>query len=110
MINSNDRDTLYIPVGLKTKTEIFDGFGKDELYQTIIATLIAGVVDVFLFLITRKLPLCVLFILVAIAGNVMIFTKDAINLSVVDHLKNMIKFHRSQKKYPYIIDKFGLKK
>ncbi|MBC7960607.1 MAG: hypothetical protein H7X94_12120 [Vallitaleaceae bacterium] len=26
-----EKETLYIPLGLKTRTEIFDGYGKGEL-------------------------------------------------------------------------------
>jgi len=35
-MESNEKQTLYIPQGLKTQVEIFDGFGKEELFKTII--------------------------------------------------------------------------
>lgn len=31
-----NKQTLYIPQGLKTQTEIFDGYGKEKLFQTIV--------------------------------------------------------------------------
>jgi hypothetical protein len=31
-----EKQTLYIPQGLKTRYELFDGYGKEELLQTII--------------------------------------------------------------------------
>lgn len=95
------KQTLYIPQGLKTKTEIFDGFGKEELFQSIIATVIAGAIDTIVYIITKSTAFCVVFILSAIAGSVMMLTKDKTNISVVEQLKFMIKFAKSQKKYKY---------
>jgi len=38
---------------------------------------------------------------VAIAGSVMMLTKDHTNISVVDQVGFMVRFARSQKYYPY---------
>lgn len=100
-MNDSEKDTLYIPLGLKIRNEIFDGFGKEELFQTIIASLIAGGFDILLYLLTKKVALCVVIIVSAIGGSVMMLTKDRTNLSVVDQLRNMLRFARSQKKFPY---------
>ena len=96
-----DKDTLYIPLGLKVRNEIFDGFGKEELFQSIIFSIIAGVFDMLIFMLTKNVSICVVTILVAIFGSVMMLTKDKTNLSVFDQLRNMIRFIRMQKKYPY---------
>lgn len=100
-MQDSEKHTLYIPQGLKTQVEIFDGFGKEELFKTIIITLIAGVVDVAIYLITKNTAIAVVFILTAIAGSVMMLTKDKTNISVVDQIGFMIRFFRSQKKYKY---------
>lgn len=96
------RDILYIPQGIKTKVEIFDGFGKEELIQSIIAVVAIAVFDLFIFFITRGVVLCIVILLSGIAGSIMMLTKDQNNLSVVDQIKLMLRFSRSQKKYPYI--------
>lgn len=96
-----EKETLYIPLGLKTKTEIFDGFGKEELFQAILATVAAGAIDTIIYMITKSTAFCVVFILSSIAGSVMMLTKDKTNISVVDQLKFMIRFAKSQKKYKY---------
>lgn len=70
------KQTLYIPLGLKTRTEIFDGFGKEELFKSIIVTLIAGAIDTIIYMLTKNTALSVVFILSAIAGSVMMLTKD----------------------------------
>ncbi|MFT9493883.1 hypothetical protein [Anaerosolibacter sp.] len=100
-MDERKKNTLYIPQGLKTRVEIFDGYGKEELFKTIIVTLIAGVIDIVIYAIFKNVVLAIVFILIVIAGSVMMLTKDKTNISVVDQVGFMIKFARSQKKYPY---------
>lgn len=95
------KNALYIPQGLKTRVEIFDGYGKEELMKTLLVTTLVGVVDVFYYLIFRNTVVSVVMILVAIAGSVMMLTKDHTNISVVDQVGFMVHFARSQKIYPY---------
>jgi len=64
-------------------------------------SLIAALVDGVIYLITKNIAIAVVFILTAIAGSVMMLTKDKTNISVVDQIGFMIKFFRSQKKYKY---------
>ena len=112
-MNDSDfgKDTLYIPSGLKVKPEIFDGFGKEELFKSAGSILIAGAVDIVVYLITKNVAVTIVFVLAAIAGSVMAFTKDKTNLSVADQISNMIRFSRMQKFYPYIyLDEWGITK
>lgn len=95
------KQTLYIPQGLKTRVEIFDGFGKEELFKTIIVSVVAGVIDGLLFLIFKNVVTSVVFMLVVISGSVMMLTKDKTNISVVDQVGFMMRFARSQKVYKY---------
>lgn len=97
----NEKQTLYIPLGLKTRTEIFDGFGKEELFKSIIVTLIAAAIDAVVYFITKNTVFCVVFILCSIAGTVMMLAKDKTNISVVDQIKFMMRFTKSQKVYRY---------
>ena len=95
------KQSLYIPQGLKTRVEIFDGFGKEELFKTIVVTLVAGGIDALLFLTFRNVVTSVVFMLIAISGSVMMLTKDKTNISVVDQVGFMVRFARSQKVYKY---------
>ncbi|MBM7562913.1 hypothetical protein [Fusibacter tunisiensis] len=95
------KNPLYIPQGLKTRVEIFDGFGKEELFKTIIVTIVVGILDIMYYLIFKNTVVSIVTILVAIAGSVMMLTKDRSNISVVDQVGFMIRFSRSQKYYPY---------
>jgi hypothetical protein len=100
-MDSGVKQNLYIPQGLKTRVEIFDGFGKEELVKTILVTLVAGGIDALLFLIFRNVVTSVVFMLIAISGSVMMLTKDKTNISVVDQVGFMVRFARSQKIYKY---------
>ena len=95
------KNPLYIPQGLKTRVEIFDGFGKEELFKTIMVTIIVGILDIMYYLIFKNTVVSIVTILVAIAGSVMMLTKDHTNISVVDQVGFMVGFARSQKYYPY---------
>ncbi|QUH31110.1 hypothetical protein [Vallitalea guaymasensis] len=93
---------LYIPQGLKLRTEIFNGFSKEELIKTIIVTLIAGVIDALLFFFVKNTVVAIVFMLVAVSGTVIMLTKDNSNISVVDQIGFLIKYRFRQKKYRYV--------
>lgn len=92
---------LYIPQGLKTRVEIFEGYGKEELIKTIIVTLVNSAVNMVHYLIFKNTVVSIVMILVGIAGSVMMLTKDTTNISVVNQVGFMIRFARSQKVYKY---------
>ncbi len=97
----DDNNLLYIPLGLKERNELWDGFGKVEAIKALILNAFTGIISVIIFLTTRNLIFCVVFILVSVGGSIMMLTKDTTNLSVVDQVKNMLRFAKSQKHYPY---------
>lgn len=92
---------LYIPESVKTKSEIFNGFGFSQLIQTAVITGIAGVISYFIYLAHGNLSMLITSILIVCAASVTILTKDSTNQSVVDYAKNMIAFAKTQKKYEY---------
>lgn len=101
---------LYIPTGVKAENELFNGFGKRELLQSTIGSLLGGAVAALLWLPTGNVALTVVAVLSGIFGSVMMCTKDQNNQSVVDQIRNMIRFQRSQQIYPYrMIDEWGIK-
>jgi hypothetical protein len=104
-----DENKLYIPMGVKTETELFPGFGKKQLGQAVIGALCVGAVSALLWVILHNVTITVIGVLVGIIGSVMATTKDQHNLSVIDQLQNMIRFAKSQKFYPYRYgDEWGL--
>lgn len=107
-MSERKKQSLYIPQGLKTRVEIFDGYGKEEFFKTIMASVIAGILDVLMYLVFRNTVISMVFILVAISASVMMLTKDKNNISVVDQAGFMIRFVKSQKIYKYkYLDEWG---
>lgn len=102
MSENESIDTLYIPTGLKTEKEIYTGFGKNELIQAVIGTVIIAVLDVLISLsILNNLPAFIIVLLLGIFVSVMCVQKDITNLSVLDMTVNLYKYMRSQKIYYY---------
>ncbi|WP_199558850.1 hypothetical protein [Paenibacillus antibioticophila] len=93
--------TLYIPMGVKAQSEWFPGFGKQQLGQTIIGSTGATLLALLFWLLNGSVPVAVVTFLSGVAASVMMTTKDRHNLSVLDQLRFMIQFQRSQKRYPY---------
>lgn len=94
-------EKLYIPMGVKAEVEIFPGFGKKQLWQSVVGSLCMGFVSAFVWLLSQSVTFTVIGVLSGIVGSVMMTTKDQTNLSVVDQLQNMVRFAKSQKFYPY---------
>lgn len=92
---------LYIPSGVKKDNELFNGFGKRELMQSVIGSLFGGALAAVIWLFSRNVAFTVVMVLTAIFGSVMMCTKDQNNQSVVDQIGNMIRFAKSQQIYPY---------
>ena len=81
--------------------ELFNGFGRRELLQSIAGSLFGGAVAAIIWLCSNNVAFTVVAALTGIFGSVMMCTKDQNNQSVVDQVGNMIRFARSQQIYPY---------
>ena len=92
---------LYIPLGVKPEAELFTGFGKKQLFQSIVGSLVMGGIAALAWFFTENVTTTVILALAGIFGSVMMTTKDQSNLSVVDQVQNLIRFLRGQKIYPY---------
>lgn len=101
-MNSEENDfKLYVPSNVKTRLEFFNGFGISELITTVI---VAGIFLPFSFILYKirggfLLPVILEFL--AIAGTIMMTTKDANNLCVVSQIKFMLDFSKIQRKFDY---------
>lgn len=101
---------LYIPTGVKAENELFNGFGRRELLQSMIGSMFGGAIAALLWLIAGNVALTVVAVLTGIIGSVMMCTKDQNNQSVVDQIRDMIRFRRSQQIYPYRMqEEWGMK-
>lgn len=102
--------SLYIPTGVKAQNELFNGFGRRELLQSTVGSLLGGALAALLWLVSGNVALTVVAALTGIFGSVMMCTRDQNNQSVVDQIGNMVRFYRSQQIYPYrMMDEWGIR-
>lgn len=107
---TNETYSLYIPTGVKAQNELFNGFGRRELMQSIAGSLGGGGIASLIWLLSQNVAFTVVAVLAGIFGSVMMCTKDQNNQSVVDQIGNMARFSRSQQIYPYrSLDEWGIK-
>ena len=105
----NQEIYLYIPTGVKAENELFDGFGRHELLQSTIGALFGGAVAAICWLVGQNVAVTVITVLTGIFGSVMMCTKDQNNQSVVNQVRNLVRFWHSQQIYPYrMLDEWGL--
>ena len=90
-----------IPRQIRLKTEFFVGFGMEELIKTLIVGAISGVIAYIVYLITAQTILATLIVIGAIVVAVVSLIKGNNNFSMVDIIKNIIKYELMQKKYKY---------
>ena len=62
---------LYIPLGVKPEAELFTGFGKKQLFQSIVGSLVMGGIAALAWLFTGNVTTTVILVLAGIFGSVM---------------------------------------
>lgn len=87
--------SLYIPMGVKTENEIFNGFSKKELVQS--RRLLGGGISALIW--RQDVASTIISIMVFIIGSVMMCTKDLSNQSVLDQVCDMAR--KNTQIYPY---------
>ena len=92
---------IKIPRQIRLQTEFFVGVGMEELIKTIIVGAIAGVIAFIYYKITNKTIIATLVVIGAIVISVISLIKGNNNFSMVDTIKNIIKFRIMQKNYKY---------
>lgn len=103
----NNKKQVKIPRQIRLKTEFFVGFGMEELIKTLIVGAISGIIAYMFYLFTGKTIVATLIVIGAIVVSVVSLIKGNNNFSMVDTIKNIIKFETMQKEYRYKSRYFG---
>lgn len=98
---AQDKVKVKIPRQIRLKTEFFIGFGMEELIKTVIVGAIAGVIAYILYKITNQTILATLLVIGAIVVAVISLVKGNNNFSMIDMIKNIVKYETMQKEYRY---------
>lgn len=100
---NDKKKQVKIPRQIRLKTEFFVGFGMEELIKTLIVGAISGIIAYMFYLFTGKTIVATLIVIGAIVVSVVSLIKGSNNSSMVDTIKNILKFETMQKEYRYKI-------
>lgn len=92
---------IRIPAQIRLQTEFFEGYGMEELIKTIIVLVISGIVAFFIYNITHKTVLSTFFVIGSTIIAVVVLTKNRNGFSMLDNLKNIIRYELMQRDYKY---------
>lgn len=96
------KKTLYIPVNIRKRKELIDGFGMKEVMQTVILAVVGLVIGLILFFLNNHQILYLTIVPIIFAmGTIVFVKKDKRNMNTVDQIKLAINFMNSQKTYHY---------
>ncbi|MDR2899665.1 MAG: hypothetical protein LBU94_05070 [Clostridiales bacterium] len=97
----DERHRLYVPANIKTRFELVDGFGFEELFKTGIVTALSILVALLVYTITGDNYKAVFIVLITAAVMFTLVRKNESNQSILDILGLIIRFQRIQQKYGY---------
>lgn len=100
-MNLNEKKIVKIPRQIRLKTEFFIGFGMEELIKTLITGVIAGIIAYIFYKFTGQTIIATLIVIGAIVVAVISLIKGNNNFSMVDTIKNIIKYQIMQKDFRY---------
>ena len=109
LVVSDNRKQVKIPRQIRLKTEFFIGFGMEELIKTLIVGAIAGVTAYLFYLFTHQTIISTLIVIGAISISVIALIKGSNNFSMLDMIKNIVKYEFMQKEYRYERGDFNTK-
>jgi len=101
MSESKKEILLYIPMGVKLEQELFNGFGKKEVFRSAITMIFGFIISFIIYLFTLKQNILIVGLLSSVFGSIMLYIKDNQNQSVLDYIINVINFYREQQNYEY---------
>lgn len=98
-----EEDTrLYIPSNVKVRLEFFKGYGVKELIATIsVAVFLIPISILAYYFGNNNYLVPVIIEMIGVVATIVATTKDENNLCIVNQIKYMIDFARTQKKYNY---------
>lgn len=106
---ADNKKQVKIPRQIRLKTEFFIGFGIEELIKTLIVGAIAGLIAYIIYKITKQTIIVTLIVIGAISISVIALIKGSNNFSMLDIIRNIVKYEFMQKEYRYERGDFNTK-
>lgn len=96
-----ENERLYIPSYVKAKQEYFPGFGKQELYITIIMSMFVLFFSVIFWGLLQDMAVVVLTILIGISGSIGVNTRLEGNISIRMFVMLFFSYMKEQQIFLY---------
>ena len=109
LVASDNKKQVKIPRQVRLEAEFFVGFGMEELIKTLIVGAVVGVIAYLFYLFTRQTIIATLLVIGAISISVIALIKGDNNFSMLDMIKNIVKYEFMQKEYRYERGDFNTK-
>lgn len=97
-----NKESLYIPIGVKNRKEYFAGFGREELIKAIKASVVVMLAAVLAYIVTGIYLNAIMVLLTGMTVVIIMLTKSDINISTVDTIRFVYEFYHERQAYPYI--------
>lgn len=97
----DNKKQIKIPRQIRLKTEFFVGFGMEELIKTLIVGAVSGIIAYIVYKVSGQTIVATLLVIGAIIASVISLIKGSNNFSMVDTIKNIVKYELMQKEYRY---------
>lgn len=97
-----EKITLFIPQGMKAEREYYQGFGRRELVQAGYGGIGLLAAAILVYAASGRIAYVMILILFGATGILGLVTRSQVtNLSVVDQIRQMVKYARDQQRYRY---------
>lgn len=97
-----EENRLFMPQGLKTEKEWYEGFGRRELMQLIYGSIGVVIITVLLYLITGQMSYVVIALLFGESSVFMLVIRSPeSNLSALSHIMNALRYWQEQQHYTF---------
>lgn len=96
-----EQQKLMIPAQTSDKDDYIQGIGKKEVMMIGIALMVAIFLILYGVITNRNLPVWVFSAFFLVAVTVIVVRRDSINESVIDKVRLMVTYQKSQKCYQY---------
>ncbi len=95
------KKTVKIPSQIKLQTEFFEGYGMEELIKTIIVLVISAVISYIVYKISHTTLISTFIVIGNTVIAVVFLTKNRSGFSMLDNIKDIVKYELMQKEYKY---------
>ena len=102
----NTQRKLYIPYGVVSETELFNGFTTTQLKKSIKGFVLSIILSAIVFVVFGKIESTALILIVGIISSIIVNIKYDNNYSFAETIQLLMRFGKEQQNYRYVYRHF----